>query len=120
MENENFEEIVIETIKSLPDKFREKLENLDIVIEDKRINYYLKNKKGSGQKLTLGLYQGLPITKRAGKRRVMPDKITIYKKSIEAVSHSKEELEKNIKRVVLHEIGHYFGLDEKKLKDLGF
>ena len=120
MENENFEEIVIETIKSLPDKFREKLENIDIVIEDKRTGYYLKNKKGSGQKLTLGLYQGLPITKRAGKRRVMPDKITIYKKSIEAVSHSKEELKKNIKRVVLHEIGHYFGLDEKKLKYLGF
>jgi len=120
MENENFEEIVIETIKSLPDKFREKLENIDIVIEDKRTGYYLKNKKDSGQKLTLGLYQGLPITKRPGKRRVMPDKITIYKKSIEAVSRSKEELEKNIKRVVLHEIGHYFGLDEKKLKDLGF
>ena len=120
MEKGKFEEIVIETIKKLPDKFKEKLENIDVVIEEKRINRYLKNNKDLDQKITLGLYQGLPITRRAGKRRLLPGKITIYKKSIEAVSHSKEELEKNIKRVVLHEIGHYFGLDEKKLKDLGF
>lgn len=121
MEKNEFEEIIIKTIESLPDKFKKKLKNIDITIEDKETRYYMKSKNSvNNNKLTLGLYQGLPLTKQAGKRRVMPDKITIYKKSIEAVSRSREELKKNIRRVVLHEIGHYFGLDEKKLKNLGF
>ncbi len=121
MEKKEFEEIIIKTIESLPAKFKKKLKNIDITVEEEDTRYYIKSKNSAdNNKLTLGLYQGLPLTKQAGNRRVMPDKITIYKKSIEAVSHSREAIEKNIKRVVLHEIGHYFGLDEKKLKNLGF
>jgi predicted Zn-dependent protease with MMP-like domain len=51
---------------------------------------------------------------------MMPDKITIYKKSLESISSSREELEKNTRRVVLHELGHYFGLGEDRLHELGY
>ena len=80
MEKNEFEEIVIKTIESLPDKFKKNLKNIDVVIEDRYINYHLKNKEDYRKKITLGLYQGLPLIKRASKRSRLPDKITIYKK----------------------------------------
>lgn len=119
MERKEFEEVVIKTLESLPEKFKDRLKNIDILVEEDATTH-LENENQHYKKITLGLYQGLPITKRAGKRKFFPDKITIYKKSLESVSRSKKELEKNIKRVVLHEIGHYFGLDDKKLRDLGY
>lgn len=120
MEKEKFEAIVLNTLKNLPDKFKDKIKNLSIVIEEKDIRAVLKDKKNVSTKYTLGLYQGLPATKRAGRINILPDKITIYKKSLEEVSRSDKELEKNIKKVILHELGHYFGLDEKKLRKLGY
>jgi len=120
MEKEKFEAIVLNTLKNIPDKFKDKIKNLSIVIEEKDIRPVLKDKEDVRTKYTLGLYQGLPATKRAGRRNILPDKITIYKKSLEEVSRSDKELEKNIKKVILHELGHYFGLDEKKLRRLGY
>lgn len=120
MEKEKFEAIVLNTLKSIPDKFNDKIKNLSIVIEEKDVSPVIKVKKGTHTKYTLGLYQGLPATKRAGRRNILPDKITIYKKSLEEVSRSDKELEKNIIKVILHELGHYFGLDEKKLRRLGY
>lgn len=120
MEKEKFEAIVLNTLKNLPDKFKDKIKNLSIIIEEKDIRAVLKDKKNVSTKYTLGLYQGLPATKRAGRINIFPDKITIYKKSLEEISRSDKELEKNIKKVILHELGHYFGLDEKKLRRLGY
>ncbi len=120
MEKEKFEAIVLNTLKNIPDKFKDKIKNLSIVIEEKDIRPVLKDKKNVRTKYTLGLYQGLPATKQAGRRNILPDKITIYKKSLEEISRSDKELEKNIKKVILHELGHYFGLDEKKLRRLGY
>ncbi len=117
MDKEKFEEIILDTLENLPPKFKDKIKNLGIVIEDEGINSTLKNKQG---KYTLGLYQGLPSTKKPGKRYNFPDKITIYKKTLERISRNDEELERNIRKVVLHELGHYFGLDDKKLRELGY
>ncbi len=113
MENNEFESIVLEVIESLPKNFSTKLENIGLVIDESDIV--------PGGKLTLGLYQGVPATRRSFRaRRAMPDKITLYKKAIEKVSRTDEDLRRNIRRVILHEIGHYFGLDEQKLRDLGY
>ncbi|MEA2016697.1 MAG: metallopeptidase family protein [Actinomycetota bacterium] len=117
MDKEKFEEIILDTLENIPDKFKDKIRNLGIVIEEERIEKSLKNKKG---KYTLGLYHGLPCTKRPGKRYNFPDKITIYKKTLEKISRNDSQLERNIRKVVLHELGHYFGLDDKKLRELGY
>ncbi len=118
MDIDYFEKIILDALEEIPDKFKEKMRNISIVIDEDQISPVLK-KKGE-RRYTLGLYQGLPFTLRAGSRNDLPDKITIYKKSIEAVSKNEKELIKNIRRVVFHEIGHYFGLDENKLQKLGY
>lgn len=116
MEKEKFEEIIEDTLENIPDKFKGKLDNLSIIIEEEELRYTGKH----NHQLTLGLYEGLPITERAGKIKMMPDKITIYKKAIESTCRNPEEIESTTRRVVLHELGHYFGLGEDKLSQLGY
>ncbi len=116
MEIDEFRNLILKVSEELPEKFRQRLENIGVVIDDANI----KKSKKNNNKIILGLYQGLPITKRAGKRNIYPDKITIYKKAIESVSSNEKQVKKNIKRVILHEIGHFFGLDDDKLKSLGY
>ena len=120
MEKDKFEEVILNTLQSLPDKFKDKIKNLSIIIEESDIDAALKDKKDIRTKYTLGLYQGVPATFRGGRINIFPDKITIYKKSLEEISRNDGELERNIRRVILHELGHYFGLDEKKLRKLGY
>src|SRR4030042_2954038 len=98
MERDKFEEIIANTLQSIPDKFKNKIENLSIVIEDGDMDPVLKNKKDTRNRYTLGLYQGVPATLKAGRSIILPDKITIYKKTLEDVSRNDEELEKNIRR----------------------
>jgi len=120
MDREEFEKIIISTVESIPEKFRVKVENLDFVIDEHNI---VGTDSITGQKpgkITLALYQGVPLTKRTGSKPVFPDKITIYKKAIESVCRSDSAIQKTIRRVVLHELGHYFGLDEDKLQMLGY
>ncbi|MGM0366837.1 MAG: metallopeptidase family protein [Actinomycetota bacterium] len=113
MEEKEFEKTVLEVVESLPGNFAQKLENIGLVIDDSDLP-----PKG---KLTLGLYRGVPATRRSFRGRMaMPDKITLYKKAIEKVSRTDEDIKKNIRRVILHEIGHYFGLDEQRLRRLGY
>ena len=116
---EEFEEIILKILENVPEKFKKKLDNLSIVIEENEM-IYTGGQNIADKRLTLGLYHGVPITIRPGKRIMMPDKITIYKKSLESISSSREELEKNTRRVVLHELGHYFGLGEDRLHELGY
>lgn len=120
MDREEFEKTVISAIESVPEEFRKKIYNLDFIIDEHNIVSPEGRKSGKSGKITLALYQGVPLTKRAGARPVFPDKITIYKKAIESVSRSDSEVKKTIKRVVLHELGHYFGLGENKLRVLGY
>ncbi len=118
MDIDYFEKIILDALEEIPDKFKDKMQNISIIVDEGSISPLLK--KQGGRRYTLGLYQGLPMTLRAGRRNDLPDKITIYKESIEVVSRDENDLIKNIRRVVFHEIGHYFGLDEKKLRNLGY
>lgn len=109
MDQDRFENIVKEAFKNLPKIFRNKLENVEIVIEDEPIQ----------QKSLLGLYQGIPLKRRGvWYGNVLPDKITIFKTNIERISHTEEEIKELINKVLIHEIGHYFGFDEEALRKL--
>lgn len=116
---EEFEAEILEVLKDLPQKFKDKFENIGFLIEEEEVSPDLQKKVGTGR-YTLGLYHGLPMTSKTGRGQRFPDKIIIYKKSIEAVSRDLASLKKNINRVVLHEIGHYFGLSERRLRELGY
>lgn len=106
MSDEAFEKIVRQTLNNLPDNFKNQLENVEIVIA-----------KEPDDPRLLGLYQGVPKTER-GFYSSLPDKITIYKNPLLQMSQSPEDAEENIRKTVLHEIGHHFGLSDEQLSHL--
>ncbi len=116
---EEFEELVTEAISSLPKKFKEKMENIVVVIESLPSQELLREMKIKSPYGLLGLYRGVPYTRRGiWYRNVMPDKIIIFKKPIEVRCRNKEDIKESVTRVVVHEIGHYFGLGEADLRKI--
>ena len=119
MENTEFEELILKFISELPEKFKEGMKNIDIIVDYDHYTHKKDSDKKPGE-VTLGLYQGLPSTERPGHYRNVPDIITIYKKSLETISKNDNELAENLRKVLLHEIGHYYGMNEEKLRELGY
>jgi len=119
MDREKFETLVVGAVSNLPPEFRNKLENVDVVVEDWPTSGQLRKVKVSHPRQLLGLYEGVPQTKRdGGYGMVLPDKISIFQKPIEAQCHSDEEISVKITEVVCHEIAHHFGIDEKTLRSI--
>jgi predicted Zn-dependent protease with MMP-like domain len=116
-----FEKWITETVDSLPEKFQEKINNLAFFVEDYPTNEQLKKAKLLGRKniILLGLYEGCHQSKRLNIGPVFPDRITIFKKPIESLCRTGEELKKQISKTVRHEIAHHFGSDEKGARKVG-
>jgi predicted Zn-dependent protease with MMP-like domain len=95
------------------------MENMDVVVED-RASKSLMEEMGLGSPFELlGLYQGVPYDRRGFYYgNVLPDKITLFKEPIEALCRSREEIEERVREVVIHEVGHYVGLDDNRLREL--
>lgn len=117
MEREKFEILIAQAIDNLPPEFRHKLENVDIVIQDWPTPRQLRQVKLANRRQLLGLYEGVPQTKRGRSYgMVLPDKISIFQKPIETQCNSEKEVEVKIGDVVRHELAHHFGLDERTLR----
>lgn len=120
MKNCCFEKLIRQAFAALPAVIKEAIDNVEFVIENET------RRKKSGEtsikrnEILLGLYEGIPKTERdAGYFGVLPDKITIFKKSLEELSGGdKEKLKKLINDTVWHEVGHHFGFDEKTIRSL--
>jgi predicted Zn-dependent protease with MMP-like domain len=120
MEHKEFEQLVARAFDELPAEYKDKLENIDIVIEDlPDIDTAKKLGLGTRGRL-LGLYQGVPLKNRTHYYgMVMPDKITLFKANIERSCGPKGEgVYGEIKHVLEHEIAHHFGISDKRLKDI--
>jgi len=116
MERQKFEALVDRAIEALPDEFKSKLENIDVLVEDWPSPQQMNRLKLRSRAQLLGLYEGVPQTKRdSGYNLVLPDKITIFQKPIEAECRSDTETEAEIRRVVQHEIAHHFGIGDAAL-----
>lgn len=119
MEKEEFEALVAEAIESLPPEFKNKLDNVAILVTDWPSREQLRQLRLKARTQLLGLYEGIPRTQRGGSYNlVLPDKITLFQKSIEAKCHTVEEIKAEIARVVKHEIAHHFGLSDAALRRL--
>ncbi len=104
-----FEQLVMEVLESLPDELKERIENVAIVVEDE------PRSEQSGESL-LGLYEGIALPYRSESYNLAPpDRITIFRRSILATASTRDEVRKEIRDTVVHEIGHYFGLTEHEL-----
>lgn len=103
-----FEQLVADALDALPEEFQRHLENVEILVED------------GGPPETLGLYHGIPQTERDGAYSgVLPDLITIYRRPIESRARSGEELAREVRITVWHEIAHHFGISDDRLRQLG-
>lgn len=114
-----FEELISEAVNNLPENFKKKMENIAIAIEDLPSQELLIEMKIKSPYGLLGLYRGVPYPRRGiWYRNVLPDKIIIFKKPIEVRCRNREDIKESVRRVVIHEIGHYFGLNEADLRKI--
>ena len=119
MDRERFEWLVARAVNSLPNEFLTKLENIDVVAEDWPTQQQLARAGLRRGETLLGLYEGVPLTKRGGHYGLVPpDKITIFQKPIEAKCRYDAETTAEIQRVVRHEIAHHFGIGDAKLEQI--
>jgi predicted Zn-dependent protease with MMP-like domain len=109
---ERFEELTREALDSLPDWVLERMENVEVVVEDEA---------PGGSRTLLGRYEGIPLTRRnAGYSGVMPDRIALYRFNIERVSGPDEDAVRvRVSHTVAHEIAHYFGISDDRLREIG-
>ncbi len=105
-----FEDYTWDALDSLPSDLRARMSNVEVVVEDE---------PPAGQRL-LGLYQGVPLTQRGSNYGgVLPDKITIYRRPlIRLFGRNPDRLRREVRRVVLHEIAHHFGISDERLIEI--
>ena len=122
MDVEAFAQLVYEALESLPAEFMERLENVQVDVEEwPTPDELLEAGLDPRDKWDLlGLYHGVPLTARSSQYVALPDRITIYQKPVEAAAGSNEKLiVKQVRRTVMHEIAHYYGIDDDRLDELG-
>ena len=119
MNDQEFDLLISQAMDELPQAYIKGLDNVVIVYADKPSFEQIQKMKIEDNQLLLGLYEGIPLTQRgAGYNLVLPDKITLFKESIMAVSRSQSELFEQIKRTLWHEIAHYYGLSHDRMEYL--
>jgi predicted Zn-dependent protease with MMP-like domain len=123
MDREEFERTAQEVFDSLPLPFRDAIDNVHIVVEDRPANQIARRAGYRPGTLLLGLYEGVPLTKRGtgyGMYAVVPDKITLFMDNIHAVAATEQDVRRTIRETLIHEIGHYFGMSERQIRAAGY
>jgi predicted Zn-dependent protease with MMP-like domain len=119
MDRERFEWLVARAVADLPDEFRERMDNIDVVVQDEPTSRQLAGAGLRRGETLLGLYEGVPLTRRSrAYGMVPPDKITIFQNPIESRCHGEGAIQREIQRVVKHEIAHHFGIGDARLRQL--
>jgi len=119
LSDEEFDRLISKAMDELPQKYIEGLDNVAIVQADDPTEEQKIKMKLDNHHLLLGLYEGIPLTQRGnGYTFVLPDKITLFKNAILAVSSDESSLFEQIKRTLWHEIAHYYGLGHGRIDEL--
>ena len=120
MEDAFFEQFVAEALEALPEVFRSRLENVEIVVEDWPDRRTMRLAGVRSPADLLGFYHGVPLTRRTSNYMlVLPDKITLYRQPILMRCRTLEEVRAMVARTLRHEIAHYFGIDDERLEEIG-
>jgi predicted Zn-dependent protease with MMP-like domain len=107
---ERFEEMVASALDGLPEELGRLMSNVAVTVEH-----------GAGPPGLLGLYEGVPLTSRTtGYAGVLPDRITIYRQAICAICRTEQQVAEQVRRTVIHEVAHHFGIDDLRLRQLGW
>lgn len=117
--DEQFDALISRAMDELPRRYIEHLENVVITYADVPNEHQVQKLRLRGDSLLLGLYEGIPLTQRgAGYNLVLPDKITLFKFPIMAITHDEVSFYKQVKHTLWHEIAHYYGLGHDKIHEI--
>ena len=117
--DETFDHLISQAMDELPQEYIRGLNNVAILYADDPDEYQIQKSGLREGNILLGLYEGIPLTKRGGNYTfVLPDKITLFKHSMMMVAHDPRQLYEQIKRTLWHEIAHYYGLDHERIHEL--
>jgi predicted Zn-dependent protease with MMP-like domain len=119
MDSARFEQLVIEALDSLPDEFAAYLENVEIIVERRPTREQRRMLGLKPWQSVYGMYHGVPLTERASDLLVLPDTIVIFQEPLERDFRTAEALRAQVRRTVLHEIAHVFGISDDRLRELG-
>ena len=106
---EEFDELVVKALDDIPEELRSAMDNVVVQVDDSSPPGHL-----------FGLYQGVPLTKRGRYSASMPDRITIFMQTICQASATTHDVERQVRRTVIHEVGHHFGISDARLRELGW
>ncbi len=113
-----FERILSAAIDVIPPKYLEHLENVAFILEDEPSQAQLIKLNLYPNETLFGLYEGVPLPRRGGATKLLPDKITLFKGPLERTSRDLAELQEKVRHTVWHEVAHYFGLDHQRIHEL--
>ena len=117
--DDQFASLISRAMDEMPERYMKHLNNVAITYADEPNTHQLQTLRMRGDQLLLGLYEGIPLTKRgAGYNLVLPDKITLFKYPLMAVTHDEASFYKQIKHTLWHEIAHFYGLDHDKIHEI--
>jgi predicted Zn-dependent protease with MMP-like domain len=118
MKREEFTKLVEEVLDSLPKEFRSRIRNVAVLVEDLPPGQG-PPQAGKPMQLRLGLFHGVPMThKSVFQLGTGPDYVVLYQKNIEAICPNDDAVREQVRRTVIHEFGHYFGMTEEQLRDV--
>jgi predicted Zn-dependent protease with MMP-like domain len=121
MSRTRFEALVAEALRDIPPDLRRALDNIEVVVEDWPTAEHLAEVGLGPEDILFGLYQGTPLPERSPLLPyTLPDIITIFQGPLEEECQTEAEIREEIRRTVIHEIAHYFGIDEDRLAELGY
>ena len=121
MERKVFERLIDDAIRELPLEFRQKLDNVAVIVEDYPSEELIEQMDLSPDDTLFGLYEGVPLTERGYfEQPLHPDRILIFQRSIEDECDSPEEIKEELKITLVHEVAHFFGLSDEYLEELGY
>ena len=119
MDHRTFEHLVAEAMDRLPELLQERLDNVEVVVEEWPDPETMRTANVRHPAMLLGFYRGVPQTKRTHNYGlILPDKITIYQRPIEMRCRTFEQVRETIRRVLRHELAHHFGVSDERLREL--
>lgn len=120
MDRQEFEQLVIEALDSLPPEIARMLDNVEVTVASWPSPAVLRSVGLRPGEMLFGLYEGVPQTQRTGYYgMVLPDKITIFQGPIERIRRTPEGIREQVRRTVIHELAHHFGISDDRLRELG-
>jgi predicted Zn-dependent protease with MMP-like domain len=120
MKHRRFDQLVLDALSQIPDLFSERLANVDIVVKRRPGPSDYRRARARRSDSLYGLYEGVPLNERGGGNLFeIPDKITLFREPLQRDFPNERDLVREVRKTVLHEIAHFFGMSEESLAELG-